>query len=79
MTDNRAVNDDMIQNGYVKDPLYPEVCVTRVRFLNDEIQIEQGFNQGPIDTSDLNNSIVSVSKEQALKIAATINEMFGSK
>lgn len=49
---------------------YPTVNITKVLFLSDEIQIEQG------DAGEYNphnqNDVLSMSPEQALKLAYTI-------
>lgn len=81
MTDERDVVDGMVTQAYIKEPLnrYPEVRVSTVHFLGNEIQIEQGHTAEPLDPKDPANSVVSVSKEQALLIAAQINAALGKE
>lgn len=82
MSDNRNKSDSMVTIVYLKDPKkrYPEFTVSCVHFLGDEIQIEQGDGPGEIDLGlGSGNAIVSLSKEQALVLVATINEMLSDK
>lgn len=78
MSDERDVIDPMASTVYLKEPKgqYPEVAVSCVHFLNNEIQIEQGRDESPVDLTSFDNATVSVSKEQALLIAKAINEYF---
>lgn len=75
MTDKRDTSDGMVTQRYIPEPQnrYPEVRVTAVHFIGDEIQIEQGTEDKPLDPK-AKNDVISLSRTQALAVAAAINE-----
>lgn len=57
---------------------HPQVIVTKIKCLDGEYQIEQGTDQkGEVDLSDRRNDVVSITREQAIKLAKTILEFEG--
>jgi len=57
--------------------VYPEVSVSIVHFLDDEVQIEQGRSDGEVDLNDGNNDLISMSPAQALQMAHLIIDTIG--
>jgi hypothetical protein len=76
MSDKRDVVDPAASTVYIKEPTrtYPEVAVSCVHFLDNEIQMEQATGRAPVDLNAPvgTNPIVSVSASQALLIADAI-------
>lgn len=74
MSDPRDSTSFGVTTKYIKEPVvaYPEVAVSCVHLLGDEIQIEQGSGRGEIDLKDRTNGLISMSRPQALLLANTI-------
>lgn len=82
MSDERNKSDSAVSTVYLKDEYkqYPEMAVSCVHFLGDEIQIEQGNGPGAIDMGlGSGNAVVSISKNQALELVDTITKMLSNK
>lgn len=83
MTDSNSrknVSDEHVSNLIVAQDEYPEVSVSVVHFLDDEVQIEQGSGKGAIDLRlGSDNDIVSVSPKQARAIAKQILTVLGDE
>lgn len=56
---------------------YPQVIVTQLKWLDGEYQIEQGRGSGDVDLTNTNNDVISISRDQAIKLAKTILEFEG--
>lgn len=57
---------------------YPQVIVTQLKWLNGEYQIEQGKNfPEEVDLHDFSNDVISISRDQAIKLAEAILEFEG--
>lgn len=55
---------------------YPQIVVTQLKWLCGEYQIEQG-DSGEVDLHDSENDVISISRDQAIKLAKQILEFEG--
>lgn len=56
---------------------HPQVIVTQLKWLDGEYQIEQGTGSQEVNLSNINNDVVSISRDQAIQLAKTILEFEG--
>lgn len=67
---NKNVMSDEFSNTVIPKDSHPEVAVTVVHFLSNEVQIEQGSGSGTIDLNiGTGNDVISMSKDQAIAMA----------